>query len=347
MTVRQEPSALEAPGRPLLEVKNLEVTYHSKSGPVVAVDDVSFTVHSGEVLGLAGESGCGKSTIANAIMRLIHDPGEITGGQILFEGRDILAMDPEELRQFRWRDVAMVFQSAMNALNPVMPVGEQIVDAILAHENVSRHEAVRRAKELFELVGIRADRIKAYPHEMSGGMRQRAVIAIALALKPKLLIMDEPTTALDVVVQEEIMRQINELRHELGFAVLFITHDMSLMVEISTRMEVMYAAKLIEVASADDMFRRPLHPYTQALMGAFPPMVGPRVRLTGIPDSPPDMLNPPPGCRFHPRCPRAIEQCSQMEPPLAPAGEDRLAACHLVPVTGPIPLPNPTKGGES
>ena len=259
---------------PVLEIKDLTVKYRGDTRSTTAVDRVSFSIGAGEIFGLAGESGCGKSTIANAIMRLLRDPAEIAGGSIRFGGKDVLALDKEELRRFRWQDVAMVFQSAMNSLNPVMTIGDQIVDIFTTHAGYSRKESLRRAAELLELVRIDPARLKSYPHQLSGGMRQRAVIAMAVALKPSLLILDEPTTALDVVVQQEIMAQIKDLQHQLGFSVLFITHDMSLMVELSHRMAVMYGGRIVETAKSRDIHTAPRHPYTQALMGAFPPLDG-------------------------------------------------------------------------
>ena len=268
----------------VLEVTDLTVQYVGEARSTTAVDRVSFSIGAGEVFGLAGESGCGKSTIANTLMRLLKGPARIAGGSIRFGGRDVLAMSTEELRRFRWQDVAMVFQSAMNSLNPVLTIGEQIVDIYTTHAGYSRKESLRRAAQLLELVRIDPVRLKSYPHQLSGGMRQRVVIAMAVALKPSLLILDEPTTALDVVVQQEIMAQIKELQHELGFSVLFITHDMSLMVELSHRMAVMYGGRIVETARAADIHQQPRHPYTQALMGAFPPLSGPRVPLTGLAD---------------------------------------------------------------
>jgi peptide/nickel transport system ATP-binding protein len=298
-------------------------------GPIRAVDDVSFQLQPGEVLGLAGESGSGKSTIAQALLRVLGPPAIITGGEIRFRGEDILAMDDRELERFRWRDVSMVFQSAMNALNPVMKIGDQIVDVILAHEDVSRRDARDRAAELLRTVGIDTRRLDSYPHELSGGMRQRAVIAIALALNPPMMIMDEPTTALDVVVQKEIMEQIVDLKDRLGFTILFITHDLSLLVEFSTRIAIMYAGEIVELASARDLFDNPLHPYTQGLMSSFPSLTGERRRLTGIPGSPPDMLRPPTGCRFHPRCAQVKPMHTQVVPRLREVKPDHFVACHL------------------
>lgn len=267
---------------PVLEIEGLSVTYRTAERTVRAVDRVDVTIGEGEIFGLAGESGCGKSTVANAIMRLLKPPAEIDGGRVVFRGRDVLAMSAEELRRFRWREVAMVFQSAMNSLNPVMTVGDQLADVFTTHERSSKRDALRRAGGLLEMVGIERGRLRSYPHQLSGGMRQRVVIAMACALTPSLLILDEPTTALDVVVQQEIMAQIRGLQEELGFAVLFITHDMSLMIELSQRIGVMHGGRIVERAPAGEIFRDPLHPYTDALMNAFPPISGPRVPLTGL-----------------------------------------------------------------
>ncbi|MBO0701887.1 MAG: ABC transporter ATP-binding protein [Candidatus Dormibacteraeota bacterium] len=310
-------------------MENLEVQYWSDRGPVRAVDGVSLEIGEGEVFGLAGESGSGKSTIAMAIMRLLHPPAEIAGGRVLLDGTDLLAADSAGLEDLRWRAVSMVFQSAMNGLNPVMRVGHQIVDVILAHEHVSAEEARRRAEELLGLTGIEAGRARSYPHELSGGMRQRAMIAMALALHPRLIIMDEPTTGLDVVVQREIMDQIQELRTKLGFSILFITHDLSLLLEICSRAAVMYAGKIVEEGPVDQLFTRPVHPYSEGLMSCFPSIVGERRKLTGIVGSPPDMARPPSGCRFHPRCPYALEECRDVLPPLVEVARGRMAACHL------------------
>jgi len=272
----------DAVPRNVLEVSDLSVEYRGENRTTRAVDRVSFTIGPGEAFGLAGESGCGKSTAANAIMRLLRDPAVITGGSILFNGRDVLAMSPDELRSFRWREVSMVFQSAMNSLNPVMTIGDQIADIFTTHEGLTKKQALVRAADLLDLVQIDAGRLKAYPHQLSGGMRQRVVIAMAVALHPMLLIMDEPTTALDVVVQQEIMAQIADLQRELGFSILFITHDMSLMIELSNRMAVMYAGRFVETADAQELFANPRHPYTRALINAFPPLHGPVGELTGL-----------------------------------------------------------------
>lgn len=303
----------------------------SPRGPVRAVDGVTFQIRPGEVFGLAGESGSGKSTIAHAILRLLHPPAVITGGEVSFQGRDVLTMSDAELERFRWNEVSMVFQSAMNALNPVLTVGDQIVDAILAHRDVSRRAARERAAELLRIVGIDPGRIDSYPHQLSGGMRQRAVIACALALEPPLMIMDEPTTALDVVVQKEIMQQIEALKEEMGFSILFITHDLSLLVEFSDRIAIMYAGEIVELAPARELFDNPLHPYTQGLMSSFPALTGEKVRLTGIPGSPPDMVAPPSGCRFHPRCPHVQPTFRVVVPQLREETPQHFVACHLYP----------------
>ncbi len=294
-----------------------------------AVDGVSFTIAPGEVLGLAGESGSGKSTIAHAVLRVLHPPAVITGGRVLFRGRDILEMDDGELERFRWRDVSMVLQSAMNALNPVMTIGDQIVDVFDAHQHMPKREARERAAQLLRIVGIDESRIDSYPHQLSGGQRQRAVIAIALALRPPLMIMDEPTTALDVVVQKEIMLQIEELKDRLGFSILFITHDLSLLVEFSTRIAIMYAGHIVEMAAARELFDNPLHPYTRGLMDSFPSISGEKRRLTGIPGAPPDMANPPSGCRFHPRCALVKPMHTQVVPGLREVRPGHFVACHL------------------
>jgi peptide/nickel transport system ATP-binding protein len=315
----------------LLAVRDLSVDYLGHRGRVRAVDRVSFEVGPGEMVGLAGESGSGKSTLAQAALRILQPPGAITGGEVRFEDRDVLALDDEALRGFRWRKAAIVLQSAMNALNPVLTVGAQIADTILAHEAVAPAEARARSAELLRLVGIDPGRLGAYPHELSGGMRQRVVIAIALALRPPLLVMDEPTTALDVVVQKEILGRIAELKAELGFSVLFITHDLSLLFELCDRIGILYAGRLVESAPARELLEDPKHPYTRGLLASFPSIHGPRREIGGIPGSPPDLRRPPGGCRFHPRCPDALERCPKDEPALVGIAPARQVACHLCP----------------
>ena len=317
----------------LIDVRGLAVNY----GPVRAVDGIDLTIAAGEIIGLAGESGCGKSTVANALMQILRPPAQITAGSVSFRGEDLTRLNREQLRKFRWRNVSMVFQSAMNALNPVMRVGDQFVDMMRAHEHISKSRALKRAAELFEVVGIDPRRVRAYPHELSGGMRQRVVIAMALTLNPELLIMDEPTTALDVVVQREILEQVRELQRELGFAVLFITHDLSLLLEFASRIAIMYAGEIVEEAPAAAFQTNALHPYTVGLMQSFPPLTGPLVHMTGIPGSPPDLGAPPDGCRFHPRCsfcttddPALYALQTTVRPRLHEAAPDHRVACHLV-----------------
>ncbi len=315
-------------GDTMLEIRNLSAGYATAKGFVRAVDDVSFSLGRGEFLGVAGESGCGKSTLAYAIMRLLRDNARIESGSALFKGRDLAAMTAAEVNAHRWTDMAMVFQSAMNALNPVLSVGEQLTDAVHAHRSVSRAEAEALAAEMLALVDIHADRLKSYPHQLSGGMRQRVMIAMALILKPELLIMDEPTTALDVVVQRSIIEKIEELRRRLGFSVIFITHDLSLLVEISDSLGIMYAGRMVEYGPAAELFNDPRHPYTEGLMNSFPSLTGPLRRMDGIEGRTPDLLSPPPGCRFAPRCRYARPTCSAGDPPrLEPLGGGRLSAC--------------------
>ncbi|MCU0485934.1 MAG: ABC transporter ATP-binding protein [Anaerolineales bacterium] len=319
---------------PLLDIRDLYVEYLTRRGPAKAVDNVSFSIQPGEVFGLAGESGCGKSTIAHTILRVLKPPAVITGGQILFDGEDVLKMNDRQLENFRWRKVSMVFQSAMNALNPVITVGEQVTDVILRHNKVSKKEAYERAAELLKIVGIEPERLKSFPHQMSGGMRQRVVIAIALALKPAMMIMDEPTTALDVVVQKDILQQIQQLKETMGFSILFITHDVSLMVEFSDYMAIMYAGEIVEKAASKEIFTNPIHPYTQGLLSSFPSLTGKKRKLSGIPGSPPDLVNPPKGCKFHPRCTR----CTHRETEVAPQLTEVLPG-HWVAVHAGMPLP--------
>jgi len=330
---RDLPQIPDAARETLIEVRDLRVAY----GDVVAVDGVNLSIAAGEILGLAGESGCGKTTIANAVMQVLRPPARVIGGSILFRGDDLIVKKPEELRKYRWRNVSMVFQSAMNALNPVMRVGDQFVDMMQAHERISKRDALVRAGELLDLVGIDKRRTRAYAHELSGGMRQRVIIAMALALNPELVIMDEPTTALDVVVQREILQQIRDLQEQLGFAVLFITHDLSLLFEVAHRVAIMYAGEVVEEAPATQLRDAARHPYTLGLIASFPPLTGPIERMTGIPGAPPDLASPPAGCRFNPRCPYCVpEQAALYElqttvrPVLHQVGPRHRVACHLV-----------------
>ena len=313
--------------KPLLEIRNLSVDYVTEGGVARAVNDVSLSIFAGETVGLAGESGCGKSTLAFSIANLHGAPAVISEGEILFEGRDILRMTTDELRAVRWAEVSMVFQSAMNALNPVITIGEQLVDVVRAHQMVGYEQARSFAEEALELVGIHRTRFDSYAHQLSGGMRQRVVIAIALILKPKLIIMDEPTTALDVVVEREIMDQLYDLKDRLGFAILFISHDLGLMGEITDRVGIMYAGKLVEIGDTATIMARSRHPYTQGLLASFPTIHGPKVRLEGIPGNPLNLLRAPTGCFFQDRCERRSEGCLQTQPSLTPVGIDGV---HLV-----------------
>ena len=318
--------------RVLIEVRGLTVDYVGDHAIARAVDGIDFDIREGEAFGLAGESGCGKSTVAFALARLTRLPGLVSGGQVRLDGEDVLKFDKARLKAYRWREVSFVFQSAMNALNPVIPISEQIIDVIETHEpRLPRGAARQRAIELFELVGIPPARLDDFAHQFSGGMRQRICIAIALALKPRLIIMDEPTTALDVVVQRDIIEQIVALKRQLGFSVLFITHDLGLMIEFCDRIGVMYSGELVEIAPAASILTAPQHPYTRALGHSFPPLTGPRVRLEGIAGTPPGLTNLPPGCRFAPRCPHAMPVCSEKAPALRSYPEHNSeAACHLL-----------------
>jgi peptide/nickel transport system ATP-binding protein len=296
---------------------------------VLAVDRVDLDLAEGEFVGLVGESGCGKSTLCFAIARLLSPPAEIVEGSIVFRGKNLVQLRESELRHLRWKEYSVVMQSAMNALNPVMTIGAQLRDAIRAHARVSKSEANRRGEGVLRLVGIDPIHLGSYPHQLSGGMRQRAMIAMALLFTPDLIIMDEPTSALDVVAQRSLMVQIKDLQRELGFAVIFVTHDMSLVSHFSDRLAIMYAGQIVELGATRDIFDEPKHPYSVGLLQAFPSITGAREELLGIPGNPPDLRRPPPGCRFHPRCPRVMPQCRTHEPPpYAPRGND-VVRCHL------------------
>jgi len=311
----------------ILECQELVAGYELKAGFVRAVDGVSFSLRRGEFLGIAGESGCGKTTLAYAVMRLFRDNAKIRSGKILYSGKDIANASEEEVKNLRWEHISMVFQAAMNALNPVLPIGEQLTDAWLAHKHGDLREAKTRALEVLKLVDIPEDRYNAYPHQLSGGMKQRVMIAMALMLQPEIVIMDEPTTALDVVVQRTIIEKIQELRKELQFSVIFITHDLSLLVEISDQLAIMYAGKIVEYGPASEVFLSPYHPYTQGLMASFPSLSGPIARMGGIEGKPPDLIDPPPGCRFYPRCRNRHSGCDLSAPPLRQVKPGHYAAC--------------------
>jgi peptide/nickel transport system ATP-binding protein len=315
----------------ILTTRGLRVTYRTSGGDVPAVRGVDLTIGKGEVLGLAGESGCGKSTIAGAILRLLPASTKIEG-QILLDGEDVLAMPPSRLRAVRWTGASIIFQGALHGLNPVQRVGDQIAEAITVHRQASEREAAVRVGELLEQVGLPSRRIADYPHELSGGQRQRVMIAMALACNPSLVIADEPTTALDVMVQAQVLRLLKGLQRELGLAMLFITHDLSVLVEVSDRLAIMYAGRIVEEGPAEGVFHDPRHPYTRALAAAFPEIGDERFRRrpSGLGGDPPDPQALPAGCTFHPRCPDAFDECRRVDPTLYPAGEGRRAACLLV-----------------
>jgi peptide/nickel transport system ATP-binding protein len=317
--------------RPILTYENLRTYYRILRGYVRAVDDVSFQMNEGEALGLAGESGCGKTTLALATLKILPPGGFIAGGRILFRDIDITKMDEAEMRKnIRWKRISIVFQGAMNALNPVYKISDQITEAIMLHEpNVTKTEAIERARKLFELVGIEPSRIDNYPHEFSGGMQQRAMIAMALACNPELLIADEPGTALDVIVQAQVLKLLRQLKEKLGLSMIIITHDLSIISETCDTVCIMYAGKVVEFADAISLFKEPLHPYTQGLIAAFPDIKAKRTRMKSIPGLPPDLLEPPPGCRFHPRCPFAKNLCKKEEPPMKEVEKRHMVACHL------------------
>jgi len=344
---------------PVLEIRGLSIDYGYGDEAVHAVVDCDLILRRGQVLGLAGESGSGKTTLALAAIRLLRAPALITAGQVLFHSKpvggeglrgtvDLLAADEDELRAVRWSEISVVLQSSMNALNPVITVGAQFDDLLRVHRpRLTRPARRDRSGELLDMVGINADRLRSYPHELSGGMRQRAMIAMALALEPQVMILDEPTTALDVVTQREILEELIALRDRLGFAALFITHDLSLLVELADEIAVMYAGRLMEKAPAASLFNAPRLPYTHGLIHCFPPMHGTRGRMNGIPGSPPDLRDLPTGCAFHPRCAWAMEQCRQEAPRLEPLpGSEREVACwlHRGDATVPAELGRPEPG---
>ena len=312
----------------VLSVRDLRVTYRTKGGDVPAVRGVDLDIDKGHVLGLAGESGCGKSTIASAILRL-HSAKTKIEGQVLLDGQDVLALKPGRLRALRWTGASIIFQGALHALNPVRRVGDQIVEAITVHKLAGEREARVRTAELLEEVGLPARRIDDYPHELSGGQKQRVMIAMALACSPSLVIADEPTTALDVMVQAQVLQLLKGLQRELGLAMLFITHDLSVLVEVADRIAIMYAGQIVEEGPAESVFHEPAHPYTKALAGAFPEIGDTRFRgkPSGLGGDPPDPQHVPSGCPFHPRCAEAIADCPKLDTKLWEAGEGRRAAC--------------------
>ncbi len=314
---------------PVLQVRDLMVEYATPTGPAQAVHGVNLELAHGEFLAIVGESGCGKSTLLFAIAQLLSYPASIVGGSVTFNGVDLQTLKDEELRRYRWRDISLVMQSAMNALNPTLSIGAQLADACRAHTDWDDHRIARRSEEVLAMVSIDRVHLKSFPFQLSGGMRQRAMIAMALLLEPKLVIMDEPTSALDVVAQRSLMRQVEALRHELGFAVLFVTHDMSVVSHFSDRLAVMYAGEVVELDTTREVFDQPQHPYSKGLMEAFPSLLGESRQLTGIPGTPPALVEPPSGCLFAPRCPYVMDVCRTLRPELITKGT-RAVRCHLV-----------------
>jgi oligopeptide/dipeptide ABC transporter ATP-binding protein len=313
----------------LLEVQNLKTYFYTPFGSVKAVDDVSFNLERGVSLGLVGESGCGKTTAALSIMRILPHPGKVIGGKILFKGIDLLELDEEELRKIRWTGISTVFQGAMASLNPLFKIGYQIAEPILIHEEIEKEEALDRVKNLLELVGIDPDRVDNYPWELSGGMRQRVMAAMALACNPEILIADEPTTALDVIVAAQVMNLIKDLREKLHLSMILITHDISVIAQTCDELAVMYAGKLVERSDVSTMFDDPKHPYTHALINAFPNIKGEKKTLGGISGNPPDLINPPSGCRFHTRCRFAKELCKMEVPITEKIKGNHTVSCHF------------------
>jgi peptide/nickel transport system ATP-binding protein len=323
-----QPPGSRGQAGPVLAVRDLSVAYAMDRGAVLAVDRVSFELYPGEFLGIVGESGCGKSTLLFAIAQLLAPPAVIIGGSIVFKGENMVGLTDDQLATIRWRELSVVMQSAMNALNPVKSIGAQFKDAMKAHGVVSDDEITARSAEVLRMVAIDPIHLKSYPHQLSGGMRQRSMIAMALLFTPDLVIMDEPTSALDVVAQRSLMVHIKTLQAELGFAVVFVTHDMSLVSHFSERLMVMYAGQVAEWGTTRDVFDTPRHPYSIGLMDAFPSIKGERVPLTGIPGRPPDLSRRQHGCWFAPRCPKVMPVCRETNPDLYPV-RDALVRCLL------------------
>ncbi len=314
----------------VLEVSNLRTYFFTLRGVVRAVDGVSLQLRRGETLGIVGESGCGKSTLAWSLLRLVPPPGRIVSGTIKIDGIDITRMSESEIRKrIRWKKISMIFQGAMNALNPVYTVGYQIIEPLVYHGKLPPDKAWSKAEELMKAVGLPPEILHRYPHELSGGQKQRVVIAMAIAMEPDIVIADEPTTALDVVVQAQILNLLKRLHRERKMSIILITHDLGVVTELSEKIAVMYAGKIVELASAEEIFEKPLHPYTQALIRAVPRLKGDIHKLEYIPGSPPDLRRPPPGCRFHPRCPMRFDPCDKEEPPLEEVEKGHFVACWL------------------
>ncbi len=311
----------------LLEVSDLTMHYQTRSGWVQAVEKVNLSLDRGDAIGLVGESGCGKTSLAMSLLKLLPSNAVIKEGQILFDGKDLVPLTEDQMRRYRWERISMVFQAAMNSLNPVYTVRDQIVEAIQYHMPMRYEEAWSRVAKLFEFVGLDPGVMNQYPHEYSGGMKQRAVIAMALACDPDIIIADEPTTALDVIVQDRILKRMDEIRSELNMAMIYISHDIAVIAEVSDRIGVMYAGKMMEMADVVTIFQKPLHPYTYALMSAFPSVRGEKRELVELPGEPPDLISPPKGCRFHPRCPQATAVCSEKVPEFTEVEPGHFCAC--------------------
>jgi oligopeptide/dipeptide ABC transporter ATP-binding protein len=315
---------------PVLQVHNLSVDYPTHAGDVRAVDDVDLTVQRGEVLGLVGESGCGKSTLGMAIMRLLRPPGKIVGGEIIFNEHNLLELGEVEMRRLRGGRVSLVFQDPMTCLNPLQRVSDHVVETIRTHQpEVSDREARNQAAALMDRLGIRAERMDDYPHQLSGGMRQRVMIGLALALNVDLIIADEPTTSLDVIVEAQFLDLLRDLQRQFNLTIILITHNIGVVAELADRVAVMYAGKLVELADAYPLFDDPLHPYTQGLLNSVPNISLTEDHLQIMSGSPPDLINPPPGCRFHPRCPRVMDRCRVEGPSFREIRPGRWAACWL------------------
>jgi peptide/nickel transport system ATP-binding protein len=349
VSVIEQPAASASRGTatpPVLVVENLDVVYDTAAGPAKACNDVSFSLRPGERLGLIGESGSGKTTMATALLRLTRPPGRIAGGRVLLAGRDILAMKPRELRETRLRDIALIPQGAMSSLNPVMRLGEQMVDAILAHTpRISRAALDTRIAELLKRVGLDPSVARKYPHQLSGGMKQRAVMAIATSLAPKVIVADEPTSALDVVVQRQVMQTLGRLQDGIGAAVVLIGHDMGLVAQFADIIGVMYAGRLVEIGPVAQIIEAPKHPYTRLLIDSLPGIDVKR-NLAGIPGLPPPLADLPPGCSFNPRCPYAFDRCVKERPLLQEVAPAQRAACHLYPEHRELPPLPPRRAGE-
>jgi peptide/nickel transport system ATP-binding protein len=316
----------------LYSIRDLTVEYTTRAGAVRAVDDISLDIQRGEILGLVGESGCGKSTLGKALMRLHTGPAKITTGELIFDGRDLMKLTDQEMPEVRGAEIGMVFQDPMTSLNPVQRISEHLVETIQTHEpEVSKKEALKRADDLIERLGIRKERLIEYPHQMSGGMRQRVMISLALSLRAKLVIADEPTTSLDVIVEAKFLDLLKELQKEFGLTILLITHNIGVVAEVADRIAVMYAAKMVELGYVNDVFAQPKHPYTQGLLRSVPNIKLDGGELYKMAGAPPDLSHPPSGCRFHPRCPFAMDICKEEEPSLEDIEGSQYASCWLYP----------------